>query len=152
MAVSGVEFLPETALGGVGIDMESISRIEKSISVRRFLERCFSEEEILQLELRGGGRCHPTSAAGMWAAKEAFSKLLGTGVRGFSLKEVSVFHDSKGAPYYRLEGKALEIFSGRFPGLMPILSITHSGDWVTAIAMTCHSITFPKAGLPSESL
>lgn len=130
-----MDFFPEMALGALGVDMESISRVESSIASERFVGHCFSEAEIIQLKSRGKGACHPESAAGMWASKEAFGKLLGTGVRGFALKEVSVLHNSLGAPYYRLEGRAKALFLKRFPGLMPCLSITHSGDWVTAVAV-----------------
>jgi len=46
----------------------------------------------------------PTIAAN-FAAKEAFSKALGTGVRGFLLAEVSVLRNELGAPYLALSGQ-----------------------------------------------
>ena len=47
--------------------------------------------------------------AGHWAVKEAFSKAVKTGVRDFSLNEISVLRDELGAPYLELTGKAKEL-------------------------------------------
>ena len=70
--------------------------------------------------------------AAAFAAKEAFSKALGTGVRGFKLCEVSVAHTELGAPYYIFTGAAERIVKER--GLTFSLSLTHTDD--TAAAFT----------------
>lgn len=49
---------------------------------------------------------NPETIAANFAAKEAFAKALGTGVRGFSLNEVSVLRGELGAPYIKLAGNA----------------------------------------------
>ena len=58
--------------------------------------------------------------AGIFAAKEALSKALGTGI-AFDLKEIGIIHDEAGKPGYVLSGRAAELAEGdRF-----FLSITH---------------------------
>ena len=45
------------------------------------------------------------TVAGNFAAKEAFSKALGTGISGFALKDVEVLRDEHGKPYIELENR-----------------------------------------------
>lgn len=89
-----------------GLDMIEIERIKKSMEQPSFLKQYFSEEERALFEKRGW---KPSVVAGNFAAKEAFSKALGTGIRGFSLKEISVLRDDLGAPFLILSGKAAEL-------------------------------------------
>ena len=88
---------------GIGIDMISISRIEKACEKESFLKHVYSCKEI---ELY---RNDPAKLAANFAAKEALSKALGTGVRGFEIKEVELLRDDLGKPYYVFSGKAEEI-------------------------------------------
>ena len=62
----------------------------------RFLVEFFTEAERSYILAR---HTPEQSAAGAWAAKEAFSKAVGTGVRGWSLREVEVLHDPLGRPF-----------------------------------------------------
>ena len=71
------------------------------------------------------------SAAADWAAKEAFSKALGTGVRGFELNEVSCLRDELGAPYLVLTGKAKQAAEG----LAFSVSLTHTAELASAIVI-----------------
>lgn len=112
---------------GIGVDMTEISRIAMSCSKESFLHRVFSEREI---ELYGDR--NEKLAAG-FAAKEAFSKALGTGVRGFSMREVELLRDELGKPYYEFSGRAGEIVSGK--GLRSFVSVTDEGDLVTVVAV-----------------
>lgn len=114
----------------VGVDITEISRIEKSVQSENFMKRVFSEAESALFSLKSNP--YP-SMAGNWAAKEAFSKALGTGVRGFSLNEVSILRDELGAPYIQLEGKALEIAKER--NLEFSVSISHTGDLAEAVVI-----------------
>ena len=113
----------------VGMDMTEIARIKKSLENSRFADRVFSKAE--QTLFRGENRYR--SLAGNWAAKEAFSKALGTGVRGFSLCEVEVLRDDLGAPYLRLNGNAAEIAAAR--GLEFSVSITHTDELAAAVCI-----------------
>ena len=88
---------------GIGCDLIEIERIKKSCLSHRFVDFCFSKSEQREYGL------DYARLAGCFAAKEAFSKALGTGVRGFGLNEVSVSHDELGKPFLELDGRAKEI-------------------------------------------
>lgn len=108
-----------------GVDAVEICRIAKSMERGGFVERFFSEEE---REYFASRKMAPQTVAGHFAAKEAFSKAMGTGLLGFSLGEVSIRHDQRGKPELHLTGAAAALGEGwRFS-----LSITHTQD--TAIA------------------
>lgn len=108
----------------VGIDSVEIARIEKSLDIKGFRERVFSAEEIGLLK-------KTESYAANFAAKEAFSKALGTGIRGFSLNEISVLRDELGAPYLKLTGNAAVAAKG----LNFTVSLTHTKTTATAIVI-----------------
>lgn len=112
----------------VGIDIVDIERIEKSASNGRFLSRVFSKKE---LDFFSAKKNPFPSMAGSWAAKEAFSKSLGTGLNGFSLNEVSVMRDENGKPFLELSGKALEIAKD----LSFSVSISHTAALATAVVI-----------------
>ena len=88
---------------GIGNDILEINRIKRSLEREGFERFCFSKSELLAFA--GDVK----KLAGCFSLKEAFSKALGTGVRGFSLTEVSALRDGLGKPYLVLEGRAREI-------------------------------------------
>lgn len=90
---------------GIGCDLVEISRMKKALEKERFLARYFTEKEREELLSRG---MRAETAAGRFAAKEAFSKAAGTGFSGFMPQDVEVLSDSQGAPYLALYGGALE--------------------------------------------
>ena len=113
---------------GLGLDLCEIARMEKLVSDDRFLNRFFSEEEIGYI--RGKGKGAAQTMAGIFAAKEALAKALGTGI-AFELKEVSVIHDETGQPGYALSGRVAELAQGdRF-----LLSISHDGGMAAAVCI-----------------
>lgn len=112
----------------VGIDTVEITRIEKSMMIPGFRERVYSAEEIEMLDKKGNST---QSYAANFAAKEAFSKAMGTGIIGFSLKEVSILRDDLGAPYITLSGRAEELAKGK----SFTISITHTRRDATAIVI-----------------
>ena len=75
----------------------------------------------------------PETMAANFAAKEAFAKALGTGVRGFALGEVAVLRDSLGAPYFALSGRAKELAEGRGPAFS--VSLTHTDELAAAFVV-----------------
>ncbi len=114
----------------VGIDSVEIDRIGKSIENERFLQRVYGENEMI--ELRDAGT-KAQRAASSFAAKEAFSKAVGTGIHGFSLSEAELLHDENGRPYLFLSGGALKLAEKlklRFE-----VSITHTAGIATAIVI-----------------
>ena len=90
----------------VGIDMVEIARIEKSMRSLRFLKFILGDSEYRQLEER---KFPKQSVAANFCAKEAFSKALGTGMRGINMRDIQVLRDSLGKPYFLLSGNALNI-------------------------------------------
>ena len=81
---------------GLGIDIIEIDRIEKVMErTPRFLERNFTEKEI---EYFKANNLRSESIAGNFAAKEAISKAIGTGIRGFNLKDIEILRDDLGKP------------------------------------------------------
>lgn len=88
---------------GIGCDLIEIKRIEKAIKSEHFYERVFSLDEQHELSTKNNP---PESVAACFAAKEAFSKAIGTGISGFSLNEISLLHHKNGKPFLVLSGKA----------------------------------------------
>ena len=119
---------------GVGIDLCSISRIEKTIKTNdRFLQRCYTEAERAYVAQRGQMGAH--SAAAMYAAKEAFLKAVGLGIgRGIRLDEIGVGHDLNGAPFYALSGAALEKLHDMGAN-QAFLSLSHEADMAAAVCV-----------------
>ena len=90
---------------GIGSDIVKIDRVSKACQNPRFLDEYFSERE---KDFLCAKKNMAPSAANNFAAKEAFSKALGSGVRNFSICEVEVLRDELGKPYIELCGKALQ--------------------------------------------
>ena len=87
----------------IGTDIVEIARIEKAVKKRgeRFINSIFTEREIEYLNKK---KMKAESIAGGFAAKEAFSKYLGTGISGFSFKDIEVLHKENGKPYIVFKG------------------------------------------------
>ncbi len=113
-----------------GVDLVEVARIEQSVRNPRFLERVFAPCEIAYYESTGR---RTQSLAGCFAAKEAFAKALGTGIRGFALNEVFVVHDKLGCPALGFSGKAASLAAES--GLVFSLSITHDGGFAAAFVV-----------------
>ncbi|MBO2517759.1 MAG: 4-phosphopantetheinyl transferase, partial [Clostridiales bacterium] len=88
---------------GIGTDLCEIDRMKKLLQDERFLDRYFADEEKVYIKDRG--RVAPASMAGIFAAKEALVKALGTGFLNTELKEICVLHDHLGKPYLELRGE-----------------------------------------------
>lgn len=107
---------------GIGCDIIEIARIANAD--KRFLEKHFTENE-RELFLKKNNA--PQTVAVNFAAKEAFSKALGTGFRGFSLSEIEVLRDDLGKPYINAYGKAKEILDNLEIGNI-FVSLSHSKE------------------------
>ena len=116
---------------GIGTDIVKIDRINKACENPRFLEEYFSGRENTFFRTK---KNMTLSVANNFAAKEAFSKALGTGVSGFKLTEVSLLHLENGKPYLKFSGNALSIVTEK--GLSFDVSITHTDLLATAVVIT----------------
>lgn len=88
-----------------GIDLVEVERLQ-SVAERyglRFLERVFTNQE-----LNEAGQ-NPTSLAARFAAKEAVSKALGTGIGDITWLEIEVLRGPAREPILKLNGKAAEL-------------------------------------------
>ncbi|MBI4965105.1 MAG: holo-ACP synthase [Desulfomonile tiedjei] len=93
---------------GVGIDLVDVSRMERVLqgrSAKRFIDRVFTEEEIVTCTTAP----HPAQAySARFAAKEAVVKALGTGFsRGITPGQIAVVGGERTRPTIRLAGSAL---------------------------------------------
>ena len=111
-----------------GLDLCRVSRMEKLAENGHFCDRVFTPGEMAYAASRGVMRA--ASLAGIWAAKEALFKALGTGINT-AMTEIEIIHDAAGAPGYRLSGKAAE----GCRGALLSLSITHEDDMAAAVCV-----------------
>ena len=88
---------------GVGTDLSNINRIKKNLKNKKFIDRIFNENEIKKCNK---GVNKENCYAKKFAAKEAFSKALGTGIsNGINFNEIIVLNEKNGKPFIKLIGK-----------------------------------------------
>ena len=88
----------------IGIDIIEVKRLKKILGGPNE-GRFFTERELEYINGKGAGRFE--SAAGIFAAKEAYFKALGTGIAHGRIQDVEVTHDELGAP--KIKGASLSI-------------------------------------------
>ena len=120
---------------GIGIDIVKTARFESM--TQRFMARVYTPRERAYLLEKSH-----VSAAGLFAAKEAVVKALGTGFKGFWPNQVEIVHDGLGKPYVVLHKEAALIarkLAGgkrRFGrGYRVLVSISHTGTEAVAYAV-----------------
>lgn len=124
---------------GIGSDLANIERIEATIARfgDRFKDRVFTDREQRKAE----GRPHAVAAtyAKRWAAKEACSKALGTGLRmGIAWKDMAVSNLASGQPVMHVTGWAAERLRDMTPaGHEPVIHVTLTDDhpWAQAFVV-----------------
>jgi len=113
-----------------GIDLIEIGRIGKALERHgeRFLNRVFTPAEI------EGARGSTPELAARFAAKEAASKALGTGIGPVSWKEIEMVNEPSGKPILRLSGRAKAIAQAQ--GFQTwTVSLTHSREMAAAVVV-----------------
>ncbi len=88
---------------GSGVDIIEIERIERAASKQGFVNKLLTQNEKEYWESKG---CAVQTLAGLFAAKEAVSKALGTGFGKTGLKDIEIQHSKNGTPYAALHGEA----------------------------------------------
>ncbi len=126
----------------IGVDITTVSRIEKSCEKESFRQFVFSEKELDLFYNRQKPKF--ASLAANFAAKEAFSKALGTGIRGFKPREVEILRDELGAPYFNFYGNAADIVIKN--GYSFQVSLSHEGDSAIAFVI-CKKRFVPEINL-----
>jgi holo-[acyl-carrier protein] synthase len=120
---------------GLGSDTIDIRRIEKTIDRfgERFLNRLFTDTERGKSDRR---RDRAASYAKRFAAKEACSKALGTGMHGVAWREMGVVNLPSGKPTMQLTGKAAERLAAMTPaGHRAQIDISLTDDFPLAQAI-----------------
>lgn len=123
---------------GLGNDLINIDRIEKTL-IRfgeRFTKRVFTDDEVLRSESR---KKSVESYAKRFAAKEATTKALGTGLsNGVYFKDIGVVNNRLGKPSILLTGGAKERLNKIIPNkhkALINLTITDDYPWAQAIVI-----------------
>ena len=115
---------------GVGIDVVHVERIRRWRHIEGLYERFFHKEELASALPRG--EVGILSLAARFAAKEAFGKAIGSGLRHFALRDIAVLNDSNGKPFMMLTGAAEAAFKD-VGGHRLVCSLSHERD--NALAM-----------------
>jgi holo-[acyl-carrier protein] synthase len=112
-----------------GIDIIEVNRIKKVLEEHgeRFLQRILTEKEIEYCRSYSKPELH---FAGRFAAKEAYSKAIGTGVgKSFSWKDIEIINDKKGKPFI------VHLKENEFSKLRFDVSISHTENYGCAVVV-----------------
>ena len=123
---------------GIGTDIVSVDRIRKSIKNKRFVSRVYNIKEISKCKkLINSNNCF----AKRFAAKEAFSKALGTGIsNGINLNEIIVRNNISGKPYFNFEGDTKKLLKKKFKNKKIKTSLSLSDENKYAVAFVTLSL------------
>ncbi len=114
---------------GVGTDIVEIKRLEEKIKKDSFVNGVYTNEELENIKTRGN---RLESYAGVFAAKEAVAKALGTGYRNnLKITDVCVLNDYLGKPYIKIVGNGAE----KIKNICFHLSISHSEKYAVAFVV-----------------
>ena len=123
---------------GIGTDLANIERIQRALDRfgDRFRNRVFTEHE----QKRAERMQNPAAVyAKRWAAKEACSKALGTGLRmGIAWRDISVTNLETGQPVMHVTGWAQERLNEMIPeGYDAVIHVTLTDDhpWAQAFVV-----------------
>ena len=117
---------------GIGNDIIEIERVEKAISKEGFIAKVYTQREIENIVKRGN---RAETYAGIFSAKEAISKAIGTGVREFSLTDLEILNDDLGKPYVIVSDKLKKIIQRKKENYQIEIAISHSKKYATAMAI-----------------
>lgn len=116
---------------GIGNDILEIERIRKAIEHNGFLERYFTEKEIKLFDERHG---NVSTIAANFSAKEAVSKVFGTGIQAFSLKDIEILRNDLGKPFINLYNGANEV-AIKLKLVNLHITISHSKEVVNVVVI-----------------
>ena len=125
-------------LFGVGTDIIRVNRLKKSLKKKPFLSRIFNNEEIIKCKrTKKNSNCF----AKRFAAKEAFSKALGTGIsKGINFNEIVVLNEKSGKPYIKLINKTKKIVERKLKKKIYKISLSIADEKDYAVAFVTISI------------
>ena len=123
---------------GIGTDIVDVDRIKNSLKNKNFINRIFNEKEILKCKkVNDSINCF----AKRFAAKEAFSKALGTGISdGVNFNEIVILNNKSGKPYINIIGQTKKILNKKFKRKKSKISLSLSDEKKYAVAFVTISI------------
>lgn len=116
----------------VGIDILDLERLDFS---DKFMEKIAVTEEIEYIKKSSCESLQRQRLGALFCVKEAVIKALEMGGSGVSFKEIQLSHHQNGKPYVLLFGKAKEKFDSDFAGKRIEVSLSHTPNYATAIAI-----------------
>jgi len=97
---------------GIGVDIVEKNRIKKSLTNKLFIKRIFTDSEIL---LAKNKKDKISFYSNRFAAKEAFSKSIGTGFReNLNFSDLSIKNDKLGKPIFVITNKIKRLIKKKF--------------------------------------
>ena len=97
---------------GIGVDIVEKNRIKKSLTNKLFIKRIFTDSEIL---LAKNKKDKISFYSNRFAAKEAFSKSIGTGFReNLNFNDLSIKNDKLGKPIFVITNKIKRLIKKKF--------------------------------------
>ena len=123
---------------GIGTDIVKVSRLKNVIRNKSFISRLFSVDEILKCKrIKNPSTCF----AKRFAAKEAFSKALGTGIsKGINFNEIIVLNEKNGKPYIKLLNETKKSVEKKMKKKRYKISLSLSDEKNYAVAFVTISI------------
>ena len=119
---------------GIGVDIIQNVRIKNLIKNKKFLNRTFSKKELFCSKKN---KNKINFLAKRFAAKESLSKSLGTGFRNnLNFKDIQIFNDKMGKPYFLKSKKIDKIINKRFKIKKYDLFLSISDEKEYSIAFT----------------
>ena len=123
---------------GIGTDIVNVDRIKKSLKNSIILNRIYSVEEIKKCKKK---MCNANCFAKRFAAKEAFSKAIGTGIRnGIKFNEIVTLNQKNGKPFIKLIGRTKKIVETKIKKKKFKISLSLSDEKKYAVAFVTISI------------
>ena len=120
---------------GIGVDIIENKRIKNFLKNTKFKIRVYDNKELKQSNL---SKNKVNYFSKRFAAKEAFTKALGTGFReNLDFKDIVIMNDTMGKPYYLITNKITKIIQKRFKvrNFDCFLSISDEKDYSTAFTI-----------------
>ena len=118
---------------GIGTDITEVGRFAKWIKDPSMIARFYNENEILKI---GSESFLCQHYAVRFAAKEAFSKALGTGIAGFELHDVYIANDKEGKPELLVQGTAAALLKKRCGKNAKMhVSLSHEKEFAVAFVI-----------------
>ena len=116
----------------IGVDIVEIDRIKEALTKNeRFLNKLFTKNEI---EYFNSKNFKVETIAGNFAAKEAISKAIGTGIRNFNFSDMEILRNDLGKPVVKTYNNLKQICID-FNVLDIKVSISHSNKYAVANAI-----------------